>query len=381
MRRRLLAVLSVGAMVAALAAGVAPASGAAGSKPSYRNLDPGGPARFREKVPVNLVFVGYERDQVRKQRFLAGLPSRYKPVVRSRLDYGVTERLGISYTYDYDVTYASSGYEGKFFSTLSRLAEPAPLTALQQQYNDQQSNVLDVTENHHIDAPTVERWLADHPPAGVDTRQNTIFFVNWYGRPDFKFHVYTKTDEPDPDTGFNFGVEAESRKIIAWGGTTPDDEENGLGKLRRVWFYDLSAGPESWTDNWNVDDPDLDGDGVRRLPHAADLGVHPGRLPGALGPLGRPGQGGPLRRDQPPVHQLAAVPALPDPAGPAAQRQHRLQHLRGHPRGRRLRPVHQAGAGGGRALGAPADLPLQLRQPGPAVHRPGAAVLRAVAPG
>ena len=30
--------------------------------------------------------------------------------------------------------------------------------------------------------------------------------------------------------------------------------------------------------------------------------------------------------------------------------QHRLQHLRGHPRGGRLRPVHQAGAGAGRAL-------------------------------
>ena len=127
-------------------------------------------------------------------------------MVRSRLCYDVTERLGINYTYDYDVTYASSGYERKFFSTLSRLAEPAPLTELQQQYNDQQNNVLEVTENHHIDAPTVERWLADHPPAGVDTRQNTIFFVNWYGRPDFKFHVYTKTDEPDPDTGFSFGA-------------------------------------------------------------------------------------------------------------------------------------------------------------------------------
>jgi hypothetical protein len=262
MRRRLLAVLSVGAMVAALAAGMAPASGASGSTPRYRHLDPGGPARFSEKVPVNLVFVGYERDQVDRQQFLAGLPRSYRPVVRSRLFYGITERLGIRYTYDYDVTYAGAGYERRFFSTLSRLAEPAPLTALQQQYNDQQNNVLEVTGNHHIDAPTVERWLADHPPAGVDTRQNTIFFVNWYGRPGFKFHVYTKTDEPEPDTGFNFGTQTESRKLIAWGGTTPDDEENGLGRPRRVWFYDLSAGPESWTDNWNVDDADLDGDDV-----------------------------------------------------------------------------------------------------------------------
>jgi hypothetical protein len=259
-------------------------------KGSYRHLDPGGPARFREKVPVNLVFVGYERDQVRKQRFLAGLPSRYQPVNRNRLFYGVTERLGISYSYDYDVTYASSGYECRFFSTLSRLAEPAPLTELQQAYNDQQHNVLEVTDNHHIDAPTVERWLADHPPAGVDTRQDTIFFVNWYGRPDFKFHVYTKTDEPDPDTGFNFGVETQSRKLIAWGGTTPDDEENRLGRLRRAWFYDLSAGPESWTDNWNVDDADLDGDDVPdyRMPPIWEYTRGGFRAPSALsGDLGK----------------------------------------------------------------------------------------------
>jgi hypothetical protein len=148
----------------------------------------------------------------------------------------------------------------------------------------------EVTDNHHIDAPTVERWLADHPPAGVDTRQNTIFFVNWYGRPDFKFHVYTKTGEPEPDTGFNFGVETESRKLIAWGGTTPGDEENGLGRLRRVWFYDLSAGPESWTDNWNVDDADLDGDDVPdyRMPPIWEYTKGGFRAPSALsGDLGK----------------------------------------------------------------------------------------------
>jgi hypothetical protein len=280
MRRRLLAVLAVGAMVAAMAAGVAPASGAARD---YQHLDPGGPANYREKVPVNLVFVGYERDQVREQRFLAGLPDRYRPLSRFPADFGITDLLGITYTYDYDVTYASSGYEDRFFRTLSGLAEPAPLTDYQQAYNDQQNNVLEVTENHHIDAPTVERWLAEHPPAGVDTRRNTVFFVNWYGRPDFRFHVYTKADEPDPDTGFSFG-ELDTRKLIAWGGTTPDDEENGLGKLRRVWFYDLSAGPEAWTDNWNVDDADLDGDDVPdyRMPPVWEYTAGGFRAPSAL---------------------------------------------------------------------------------------------------
>jgi hypothetical protein len=53
----------------------------------------------------------------------------------------------------------------------------------------------------------------------------------------------TKTDEADPDTGYNFGIQRASRKMIAWGGSQS-----------RSWFYDLSAGPESWTNSWIVDD-------------------------------------------------------------------------------------------------------------------------------
>jgi hypothetical protein len=268
---------AVGALLVLVAAAVAaasavPAAGAphrAASAPRFSHLDPGGPARYAERVPVNLVFVGFEPGKhVQSGKFLAGLPQRYRPLVRSRLLYDIKDFLGIDYRYRYNVRFTDTAYENRFFQTLGRLATPAPLTDFQQQYNDQQRNVLDVTANHFIDAPTVERWLAFHPPRGVDTRQDTVFFVNWYGRKDFKFHVYTKTDEPDPDTGYNFGVQRQSRKIIAWGGTTPDDEENGLGKLRRVWFHDLSAGPESWTDNWNVDNADVDEDGVAdfRLP-------------------------------------------------------------------------------------------------------------------
>ena len=66
-------------------------------------------------------------------------------------------------------------------------------------YNDQVNNVLDVEGPVlYIDAPSVERYLAG--PRGDDQKGYTIFFINWYGRNDFKFHVYTKTDEPDPDT-------------------------------------------------------------------------------------------------------------------------------------------------------------------------------------
>ncbi len=250
----------------------------------FEHLDPGGQPTLTERVPVNVVFLGYSEAQVKRSPYLAALPKTYEPVVRSRLAYGTTEKLGLTYTYDYSVRYTAAAYENRFFGELKRLAKPAPLTEYQTAYNAQQKNVLDVAGNHEIDAPSVERWLALNPPAGVDTRRNTIFFVNWYGRADFKHHVYTKTDEPDPDTGYNFGVQRDSRKLIAWGGTTAKDEENGLGSSRRVWFHDLSAGPESWTQNWNVDTPDLDENGVEdyRMPPTWEYRAGGYRAPAAL---------------------------------------------------------------------------------------------------
>ena len=132
----------------------------------------------------------------------------------------------------------------------------------------------------------MEKWLIDHAPPGVDTRRDTIFFVDWWGRPDFIDHVYTKTGEPDPDTGYDFGLQRDSRKLIAWGGTTPDDEETGLGArgVNRVWFYDLSAGPEAWGGNYDITNADLDGDGEPdyRVPPAWEYSSTGYRDPSAL---------------------------------------------------------------------------------------------------
>src|SRR5207342_3663291 len=215
-----------------------------------------------EKVHVNVVFVGFSRSQVGEHAFRDGLPKEYEPVVRSRLFYGNTEKLGIDYRYDYSVTYTNAAWENAFFKALKGLAQPAPRTDFQEAYNEQ-DGTRDVGQNNFIDAPTVEKWLIDHAPSGVNTRRDTIFFVNWWGRSDFIDHVYTKFGEPDPDTGNDFGKVRDSRKIIAWGGTTPDDEETGLGKKRgvnRVWFYDLSAGPEAWGSNYDITNEDVDGD-------------------------------------------------------------------------------------------------------------------------
>ena len=268
----------------ALALGLAPAAGF-GQAGGLQNLQPGERADLDERVPVNFVFVGYDRGDVDSERFLAGLPEEYKPIVRSRYfsNNSVDKSLlGLNYTYDYNLRYADGSYEDRFFGYLSRAARPAPLTDFQKLYNGnsprfcnpaggepqpcQKGGVRDIKNNHTISGPAVEEWLAANPPEGVDTERNTVFFINWWGsgekpREGFKHHVYTKTNEPDPDTGFNFGRQSDSRKLIAWGGTTAEDEENGSGRTSRVWFHDLSAGPHSFTDNWNVDNPDLTGDG------------------------------------------------------------------------------------------------------------------------
>ncbi len=270
--------------------------------PALTSLEPGGFLDIEQDLTVNVVFVGYEpgmgATDIDEVAFLAELPSSYRTLIRAPyiFGYGIKDYLGLTFGFDYNLVYATDAFEDDFFGYLGSIATPMPPTLFQQLYNTQAARSLDVTDNHWIEAPMVEQWLADNagPMLGVDTAEYTIFFVNWYGRADFEFHVYTKTDEPDPDTGYNFGVQRESRKLIAWGGTTPDDEENGLGSLHRIWFYDLSAGPEAWTDNWNLDDADLNGNGEMeyRMPPIWEYGNLTGYRPfdnlsGDLGKVAR----------------------------------------------------------------------------------------------
>jgi hypothetical protein len=228
----------------------------ASAKESQSDLSPGDPITLEQKVPVNIVFIGYPKKAINTQDLLGGLPSGYAPVVRYPQFYGLPGRdMGLQYNFDYKVSFAGKNLTDKFFRYLKKIGTPGDPTDYQLLYNDQENNVLDVTGPVlYIDAPSVEKWLARYMGK---QKGYTLVFINWYGHPDFKFHVYTKTDEPDPDTGYNFGEIRPTRKMIAWGGSHS-----------RLWFYDLSAGPEAWTDNWNVDTPDLDGNGVEdyRMP-------------------------------------------------------------------------------------------------------------------
>lgn len=240
-------------------------------------LRPGQTVTYRQIIPVNIVFIGYSKPDINERALRNILPSDTQPIVRYPAFYGVAGReTGLSYDYRYSVTFAPRRFTDDYFAYLASIATPGDLTVAQQWYNDTASNVLDVTGPvGYIDAPSAEAWLLDNSHRlGIRTkRAYTIYFVNWYGRDDFQYHVYTKTDDPDPDTGYNFGIERESRKIIAWGGS------HG-----RTWFYDLSAGPEVWTDNWNVDDEDIDGDGYHdyRMPPVWEYAPGGYRDPDAL---------------------------------------------------------------------------------------------------
>jgi hypothetical protein len=244
-----------------------------GDHPDLVGLSPGEFVVHRQRVPVRIVLIGFDRDQLPGQDIRDVLPRTYSPVVRYPLFYGLNGReTGLEYVFDYEIVRKGQGFADRFFSHLALLGEEGPLTTYQTRYNAQARNVLDVTGPVlYIDAPSVERWLQSHDdPKGPGY---TVYFVNWYGRDDFRFHVFTKTDEPDPDTDFNFGL-LSLNAISSWGGTSS-----------RSWFYDFSAGPEFNMANWVVDVADLTGDGVPeyRMPAIWEYAGNGFRAPERLG--------------------------------------------------------------------------------------------------
>ncbi len=275
-RSRLLIALTSATVGLALVAG--PGSPAEAAAPDWQGLSPGQQVELTQKIPVNVVLVGYDKSQV-GAAIRAALPASSEPVARYPLFYGVEGRdLGLHFDYSYRVIDAPKSFENSYFDALARLGTVTDRTTFQTDYNHQKTNNRVVAKKVlEIDAPTAESVLERKAQnrLGIDTEKSyTVFLVNWYGRDDFRFHVYRKTDTVDPDTGYNFGTERASRAMIAWGGSSG-----------RTWFYDLSAGPESWSGNWNVDDADVDGDGSAdyRMPPIWEYAANGNRKRSALG--------------------------------------------------------------------------------------------------
>ena len=140
-------------------------------------------------------------------------------------------------------------------------------------YNNQTNNLVNVTGPVlYIDGPTVERWLENN--ANPETNGYTVYFINWYGREDFRFHAYTKMGDPDPDTGVDFGnFQSSAHHLVgrhaarAAGSTTSPPAPSGTRPTG------------SWTSQ------DLDGDGVEeyRMPPIWEYAVGGYRDADALG--------------------------------------------------------------------------------------------------
>jgi hypothetical protein len=281
MSRRLLApMLALGmfALAAPILAERAPEDAAAADvtfrrSPLFSGLEPGAFVTHKRTIPVDIVLIGFDLDRINRPALAGLLPATSTPAVRYPLFYGLNGReVGLEYQFKYSLTRKSPQFEDQFFRFLARAGTPGNPTVYMTAYNEQMKNVLDVTGPVlYIDAPTVERWLEQN----ANPRKNgyTLYFINWYGRQDFKFHAYTKMGDPDPDTGVDFG-NFQRNAIISWGGTQS-----------RSWFYDFSAGPEWNTANWRVDVRDLDGNGIEdyRMPPVWEYAVNGFRAADDLG--------------------------------------------------------------------------------------------------
>lgn len=277
----------VGALAMATAAPVAPAGAALAA---LTHLRPGQAADIRQRVPVNVVFVGLEPGPgptgIDTPRLVSGQLAQNRVVDRVTRFYeraGVyagklePSAIGVTYDYEYHPVFAGAAFEDAFFGHLASIGlGPIPGgTVFQQAYSAHPLAGQPIPASFLIDATRAERWLADNagPLLQVDTTRPTVFFVNWFGRPDFRFHTYAFLGQR-PDIPFPFGV-THAGQMVAWGGSPPDAPYGALGREARVWFYDLSAGPDYGTANWLLDLADITGDGVadERIPPVWEYGT------------------------------------------------------------------------------------------------------------
>ncbi len=236
----------------------------AAAQTSFSTFQPGQFREVEQNLRINIVFVGYRTfGTVNTAFLLANLPKTYRAINRGpTAETGQLDFSGNKYSFTYNIVNSTQAFDNAYFSYLNSIAVAKPRTFYQNLYNQQPARRLTVGQNFQIDSVAAERWLAENAETmlGVNTQQYTIFFVNWFGRSDFKFHVYARIGASDPDTGGPLGLEDFVQKISG-GGTPADDPQRPLGSLRRIWFYDMSAGPDYNSRSWDLSVKDVDGNG------------------------------------------------------------------------------------------------------------------------
>lgn len=262
--------------------GSAAASGRAGEAPppALQHLEPGGTVDLAIDIPVTVVYVGLEEGPpptgINAEGMVEWQPTSSR-VQEWRAHWaGEPSDLGIEYRYDVRPVFADQAFEDAFFGYLASSGYgPFGPTPVQSHYSGLVLAAEQITENLVLDATAVESWLIEHAPSmlGVDTTRPTVFFLNWYGRPDFQFHTYTQfTYQPEVDY---FAPQWTRNHTIAWGGGVPDVPQAATSSLGRVWFMDVSAGPDLNTWNFLLDVGDVDGDGFddNRIPPIWEYGT------------------------------------------------------------------------------------------------------------
>src|SRR5262245_27257797 len=162
-------------------------------------LQPGKVVVHALDVPVRIVLVGFDDLGVDEKALVRSLPRTYRPVARYPRFHGRGRELGLEYRFRYDVARKGRRFDDALFAYLKKVGVREGRTLYQTLYNEQGRNVLDVSPSVlHVDGPLVEKWLGENDTDPGGARGYTLYFLNWYGRDDFEFHVYTKTDEPDP---------------------------------------------------------------------------------------------------------------------------------------------------------------------------------------
>jgi hypothetical protein len=274
------------ALAGAAAAYVALCGTAAAGLPPLTHLAPGARANVHQRVPVQVVFVGLERGtgatgideglldgQLQSSRIVSRTTRLAEQRGVKNID---ASTIGLTLDYDYRAVFADRAFEDAFFSHLDTIAQgPFRPSAYQRAYSDNPRAAEHITSSDLIDATEAERWLAANagPMLGVDTTRPTVFLINWYGRPDFRFHTYAFLGLR-PGAPFPLGFSYEGQ-MVAWGGTPADGAYGGLGREARVWFYDFSAGPDYRTSNWQLDRKNLDAGPVEdyRIPPIWEYGT------------------------------------------------------------------------------------------------------------
>ena len=266
-------------------------------KHDFRGLEPGKFVTYRQNVPIDIVLIGFDDLNVGRNDIRSVLPDEYSPIVRYPQFYGLDGRnMGLRYSFEYSITRASEALTNRFFSYLAGIGTPSDRRrSINCATTTQATNVIDVTGPVlDIEATRVERWLEQN--ANPRRAGYTIYFINWYGRKDFRFHVYTKTGRP----GSRHQLQLRRKPRSA---PSPPGAAPRAGRGSTTSQPDLNG---TRTTGWSMT-TDLNGDGDRGIPDAADLGVLDLRLPLARSAGPRHGAADAVRRDQPALHDLAAL--------------------------------------------------------------------------